>query len=124
MTRSRGWRKMTWALWIWCALSLVRAIAGAAGSQCADEANELSQSACEAGTSRRPDGAPFVRPPDRSIGASIKPTVLRNRGLYATVAVAAAACAAGPGVGATQTRIGSKTASGDFRHRERHRHQP
>lgn len=50
MGRLRRWRKMTWVLWIWCVLILAWAIAGAAGNECADEADELSQSACEAGT--------------------------------------------------------------------------
>jgi TM2 domain-containing membrane protein YozV len=43
-------RKATWALVIWCALILIWAIAGAAGNECANEATELNQSACEAGT--------------------------------------------------------------------------
>ena len=50
MSKIRRWRKMTWAVWIWCVLILVWAIAGAAGNQCANQADELSQSACEAGT--------------------------------------------------------------------------
>lgn len=44
------WRKATWALLIWCALILIWAIAGAAGNDCAKEATELNQSACETGT--------------------------------------------------------------------------
>lgn len=41
---------MTWVLWIWCLLILVWAIGGASANDCGSEADELSQSACEAGT--------------------------------------------------------------------------
>lgn len=40
----RGWRKMTWVLWAWCALIVYLAVAGASGSDCGGE------DACEAGT--------------------------------------------------------------------------
>lgn len=54
----RKWRKMTWAIWAWCALILVWAIGGgsSAASDCADEKGSEflsaadAQSACEAGT--------------------------------------------------------------------------
>jgi len=41
---------MTWVLLGWSGLILVWAIGGAASNDCADEVDELSQSACEAGT--------------------------------------------------------------------------
>lgn len=44
------WRKATWALVIWSALILIWAIGGAAANDCASEVDDLSQSACEAGT--------------------------------------------------------------------------
>jgi putative copper export protein len=44
------WRKMTWAIIIWCVLILIWAIAGGASNDCGDKARELNQSACEAGT--------------------------------------------------------------------------
>ncbi len=44
------WRKATWALVLWCLLILVWAIAGAVGNDCANQADELNRSACEAGT--------------------------------------------------------------------------
>lgn len=46
------WRKATWALVIWCLVILVWAIAGGASGaeECGERANELRQSACEAGT--------------------------------------------------------------------------
>jgi hypothetical protein len=44
------WRKATWALVIWCVLILVWAIAGSASNDCASQATDLDQSACEAGT--------------------------------------------------------------------------
>lgn len=50
MRSIRRWRKMTWAVWIWCVLILAWAIAGAAGNDCASEADQLSQDACAAGT--------------------------------------------------------------------------
>lgn len=45
------WRKMTWVVLLWCALILVWAIAGggSAANDCANEVDELSRSACEAG---------------------------------------------------------------------------
>lgn len=41
---------MTWVLWIWCIVILAWAITGGASNDCASEVDELSQSACEAGT--------------------------------------------------------------------------
>jgi hypothetical protein len=46
----RKWRKMTWVLWIWSALIVLRVVAGAGSSDCANEADKLSQDACHAGT--------------------------------------------------------------------------
>ena len=50
MSRLRKWRKMTWALWVWCVLILVWAIGGAASNDCGSEVDQLSQDACAAGT--------------------------------------------------------------------------
>ena len=49
MKRPR-WRKMTWVLIVWCVLILAWAIGGGAANNCGEEADELSRSACEAGT--------------------------------------------------------------------------
>lgn len=46
----RKWRKMTWVLWIWCALILAWAIGAGASNDCAAEAEQLSRDACAAGT--------------------------------------------------------------------------
>lgn len=46
----RRWRKMTWVLIAWSALIVVWAATGATANDCASEADELSRSACEAGT--------------------------------------------------------------------------
>ena len=54
--RRPHWRKMTWVLIIWCAIILIWAIAGAAGSDCANQAGDQflsakdAQDACDAGT--------------------------------------------------------------------------
>jgi hypothetical protein len=50
MGNIRKWRKMTWVLWIWCLLILTWAIGAGASNDCADEAEQLSQDACAAGT--------------------------------------------------------------------------
>lgn len=46
------WRKATWALVIWSAIILIWAIGGgsSAAHDCAKQATELDQSACQAGT--------------------------------------------------------------------------
>lgn len=44
------WRKATWALVVWTVLIALWMIAGVAGNDCASEATDLNQSACEAGT--------------------------------------------------------------------------
>lgn len=51
----RNWRKMTWTLWIWSALILVWAVAGAGSANCGSEKGDAilsaedAQTACEAG---------------------------------------------------------------------------
>jgi Na+/proline symporter len=47
----RRWRKMTWAIIVWCALILVWAIAGggSAANDCAKQADKLSHDACQTG---------------------------------------------------------------------------
>src|SRR4051812_3217175 len=46
------WRKATWALVLWSAFILIWAIAGGscAANDCAQQATDLDQSACQAGT--------------------------------------------------------------------------
>jgi hypothetical protein len=44
------WRKMTWAIIVWCVLILVWMVGGAASNECGQERTDLNQSACEAGT--------------------------------------------------------------------------
>ena len=46
----RKWRKMTWVVIAWTVLILVWIITGAAANECADEVDQLSREACEAGT--------------------------------------------------------------------------
>lgn len=46
----RKWRKMTWVLIAWTLLIIIWMVAGGAANECGQEATELNQDACEAGT--------------------------------------------------------------------------
>lgn len=48
--RRPHWRKMTWAIIVWCVLILTWAVAGGASNKCASQTTALNQNACEAGT--------------------------------------------------------------------------
>lgn len=45
----KKWRKMTWVIWVWCALIIAWAVLGAGSANCGDQTDQLSNDACTAG---------------------------------------------------------------------------